>query len=235
MKNVITTFIPTSALPSHPDTSLIEEVIESVRFQLPGTKIVVSCDGIRPSVEHRREAYKEYKNRLFEVALKESFQITSYEEHTQQVGMFIDCLEEVIDTPLVLFLEHDCVLSKKFIDWKAIADTLLYRDANIVRLYWQDVIHPEHVYLTQGEIEFHGANFLRTTQYSGWPNISRSEFYQDVLRRLNTGAPKMLEDVCYGPWASSEWDKYKTLIYYPKDGANRFLHKNGRQGDPKEW
>jgi len=60
----ITVLIPTFWIPSCPDTSIIDEVILSVRERLPDAPIIIMCNGLRDELIHRKQDYYEYVSRL---------------------------------------------------------------------------------------------------------------------------------------------------------------------------
>ena len=56
----ITVVIPTSPIPSHPSTAIIDETIASVRKQLPDSRIIVTADGVRAEQVGMANNYFEY-------------------------------------------------------------------------------------------------------------------------------------------------------------------------------
>lgn len=241
----ITVVIPTSPIPSHPDTRFIEEAIQSVRYHLPTAEIIIMMDGVRPSMEHRRAQYEEYKRRLI-MKCQEWTNVLPvvFTEHKQQSGMLREVIEKYVKTPLLFFVEHDAVLTQDYIDWNAISKSILSGEVNMVRLYYYDHIHPEHAYLMRGALNSNGIPFIKTVQYSQWPNIASTEFYRGILSRyfpgpahvdgLTPSGDGMIETVMYGPVVNKEWDEFKIVIYNP-DPAKRFIHRNGRENDPADW
>jgi hypothetical protein len=221
---------------------LIWDVVESVRDQLPNSFITIAADGVRKSVEHRREQYEEYINRLqADTAMP---QVLCFRKPMQQAGMLRRVLECLGDEPddIIFFVEHDCVISRLFVDWASISLALLRRELNFVRLYWRDEIHPEHEYLMRGEVKLYDATFMKTVQFSGWPFLATASYLREILEKWeDPGVPQMIESMLYGPCANSPWEEFKIGIYYPRPDATRFFHRDGRQGignagaDAKEW
>lgn len=237
VEDKITILIPTSPIPSHPDTRLIEQTVTSVRHHFPRAEILLMCDGVRPAMEHRRPEYEEYKRRLVWKTNHDWHNVLPiiFDKHTQQAEMTRATIERV-RTPLVLFIEHDAYFTPEPIDWEAITRTLLEGEANMIRLYYQPAIQPEHAYLMRGECQLNGARFLRTVQYSQWPNVGTVEFYRRILEdHFPRGAKKMIETVMYSPVSESPWERYKVMIYYPPGGTRQWVHLNGREGDPSDW
>ena len=63
-KRDITIIIPTSIVPDHPSTTMIEETINAVRFHFPDNEIIMQIDGLRGEQLNRKKDYDEYKNRI---------------------------------------------------------------------------------------------------------------------------------------------------------------------------
>ena len=240
----VTILIPTSPIPSHPSTALIDETIAGIRNYFPTAMIIIMCDGVRAQVEHRRGAYQEYLHNLHKKYVQSidfgNVELAFFTDPTQQAWMTRETLKRVT-TPFVLFNEHDAILrANPPIEWDAIFHLLGTDEANMVRFYHWDRIWHEHEYLMRDHIVFENVEFVRTVQFSGWPFIAKT----DYLRRLVTDyfGPydrKMIETGLYGPICSAPWDAHKMVIYYP-DNADCFVHRDGRtnaQGirDPGEW
>src|SRR5208337_4355640 len=104
----ITVLIPTSPIPRHPDTGLIEACIGGIRGYFPEARIIIMADGVRPAVEHRRAQYEEYRRRLADKIAVGQFgqtELLLFDEPWQQAVMTQRTLEKVT-TPLILFVEH---------------------------------------------------------------------------------------------------------------------------------
>ena len=56
----ITVVIPTSPIPSHPSTDILDETIFNTR-QYTGARIIIMFDGVHESLAHRKEDYENYK------------------------------------------------------------------------------------------------------------------------------------------------------------------------------
>lgn len=252
----ITVMVPTSPIPSHPSTEVIEKVLSSIRFHLPESPIIIMADGVRPSVEHRRAQYEEYKKNLKD-ALPKYGNITMREfaEPSQQAIMMRECLADVA-TRLIMFVEHDCFLVTDWnpldangitlpesciIEWRDIFDILISRTANMVRFYaWEKIFSP-HSHLMCGEFTYNRAQFVRTKQYSQWPNIATTEFYKRILTSYFAPTDqKMIETVMASPVVRAPWEEFRVVIYTPQPSARRFYHLNARVGadgvkDAGEW
>jgi len=77
-KNDVTIILVTSVLPDHPDTSILDETINSVRHHFPKNEIILQIDGLREERLNRKTDYDEFKNRVLWKCLHEWNNVTSY-------------------------------------------------------------------------------------------------------------------------------------------------------------
>ena len=247
VNELITVLVPTSPVPSNPDTYILENTLKAIRFHLPTAKIIVLMDGVRPACEPRRADYAEFKHRIKEKITTGQYGNATFLEFSEwklQAEMVRAALHYV-STPLVFFNEHDATLvttenprdgspdtlpQDLKINWEVIADFILMGGANTVRLYYVgERILPEHGHLMHGEVTYQMEKFVRTTQFSGWPHISSTEFYNQIFKTIFIpGRREMMEGPMYGSVCAAPWEKFKTVIYYPDGNARRFRHTNGR-------
>jgi hypothetical protein len=240
----ITVLMPTSPIPAHPSTDVIESTINSVRENLPEAPIIIMIDGVRSEQEHRRKDYYEYVERL--KILCQTWKNVSYlvfNEYSHQAEM-TRCALELVKTPLILFMEHDTFFTGP-IDWEGIERVVIAGDANMVGFYCmlQSWIHPEHVYLTlENERRYYqGVPMVRTWQWSQRPHVSPTDFYCKIIQKYFTPSSRtMIEDRMYGvvmgtraDRGAAGWDMWKIMYYAPEGGINRSHTVNGRQSDPK--
>jgi hypothetical protein len=240
----LTVLIPTSPIPSHPDCFKIEQCIAGVRHHFPNAEILILFDGPRPSVMHRRGQYEEYKQRMLWKCKNQFRNVLPvvFEQHVHQSGMLRHALDNLVKTELILFAEHDApIRTDRVIDWYAINQTLLAREANYIRLYYFEELIPEHAHLFHGMRNYHGANFMTTTQFSGWPHVARVDWWKEMLNAHFPfrGAECMIETAMYSPICSAKWEASRGMIYHPDGPLSRFVHTNGRgegaERDPTEW
>lgn len=244
LDNQVTILIPTSPIPRHPETELLERCVASVRHYFPTAHCILMVDGVRPQVEHRREQYEEYKKRLCELINEGKLgntKMSVYSNHAQQATMTRNVLHHHVSTPLIMFVEHDAVFrTEPPINFPVIFDLLLRKEANLVRFYnWKD-IWVEHEYLMRGEFTHAGQRFVKTVQYSQWPLVSRTDYHQALINKhVPVGQVTMIEPAVYYSVARGAWEDNKILIYL--DGELPFTHVDGRvdevtgQKDPAEW
>lgn len=262
LDELTTVLIPTSPIPQHPDTSLIEECIGAVRFYFPEARIIIMADGVRPAIQHRAEQYREYLKRLSAKVSAMEFgncELMVSDEFQHQARMTRRALGEV-KTPLVLFVEHDAILrTEPKIDFGAIVWILDSNQANMVRLYqWEKVPWHEHEYLMRGKLEWPShyepnwgtwvssrlggdcCEFVKTVQYSQWPLMARTEYQRKVLNMIDPTRHTMIEPAIYNKIANEPWEANKIVIYAPEN-AHTFYHRDGRRDpvtdrkDPADW
>ncbi len=236
----LTIIIPTSPIPDHPSTAILDETIASVRFHHPTADILVLCDGVRPEQEHYREAYDRY---VQEVCWKANFEWVNvtpivFAGHEHQANMTRVGLDYV-RTPLILFVEHDTPLvTDEPIDWPAII-TLMTRDAqvpHVLRFHFEAGVHPEHEHLMidHETIVSLGVPLRRTMQWSQRPHIADADYYRRILydHFPQTGRT-MIEDKMHSV-AQCDPNDHRIAIYHPNTGnIKRSLHTDGRKSDPK--
>jgi hypothetical protein len=228
--------MPTSVISDHPDTSIIDEVISSVRAHFPNNEIILQVDGLREEQLHRKDSYDEYKNRILWKCLHEWNNVLPiiFEEHSHQSTM----LEKTIDlvrTPVILYVEGDVAINKDAdVDWQTALDMLDAGKAYTVRFYsFNKTIEPAHDYLM---IEQDG-DFIQTFQWSQQPHLSLTQYYKELV--LPNIAPRdFIEDKFYGKVFSdchsdpkNNWDIHRLWLYNPvdKDDIRIVKHLDGRK------
>ncbi len=239
----ITVLIPTSPIPSHPDTSIIEETIDSVRERLPLAEIVVMIDGIRPEQDGRTSDYAEYVRRLLWLTNHRWDNVVPLlaESFSHQCGLTRHALDDVV-TSCVLFVEHDTPLVGE-IPWASMVDAILTGQANTIRLHHEAIIPDSHRHLMLDEspTDVGGIPLLRTAQWSQRPHLSATSYYRRILTDyFGPGARTMIEDVMHGviDYAHRErgeggWEDHRLWIYAPERDMRRSANLDGRGDDPK--
>lgn len=236
--NDITVVIPTSPLPSHPSTRIIDETIESVRYHLPKSDIILTFDGVHPKQRKMADAYEKYKMEMYWRCLHKYTNILpiSFKNYTHQSGMMHEAMKH-IKTDLVLYVEGDAPLTKDEIDWVKCIYLLLNGDAYTIRYHFENVIPQDHKSLMIGKPE---NGFQRTIQWSQRPHLSTKVYYEDLLKQFPKDAKTFIEDVWHGVVMEDfningmlGWYKHRLWIYYPEDGIKRSYTTDGREGGPK--
>lgn len=239
-KRDITIIIPTSLLPDHPKTDIIEETIKSVRFYFPNNEIILQIDGLRQEQLKRKDDYDEYKNRILWKCLHEWKNVIPiiFNTHSHQSTMMNKTIKE-IQTSLIFYVEGDAPLSPDLsIDWQKCLDMLEYKKANTIRFHFEAHIPEEHKHLMFGLED----GFMKTVQWSQRPHLSTVEYYKNIVLpcfKENT----FIEDVFHGivqddafpydTFSQEGWDIHKLWIYHPEGNIKRSYHLDGRQGTRK--
>lgn len=236
----ITVVIPVSPIQSHPSTEILDETLDSVRHHLPDAEVMLTFDGVRPEQEHRRPDYEEFISRALWRADHHYGHITPfiYCGHQHQTGMLRDILD-LIDTPLLMYVEHDTPLvTDEPINFAAVANFIRHGRSNLVRFHHESVIPAEHEHMIHGD----EGSFIRTSQWSQRPHVASVAFYRRILNTCFTpDARSFLEDKmhsvvdqAYRIDGMPGWEQYRLHIYNPGGGnLKRSYHTDGRAGEPK--
>lgn len=237
-----TVLVPTSPIPSNPDTTIIETTVGSIRERLPHAEIIVMVDGVRPAQEHRRAGYDEYTRRLIWLCAHQWENVVPVVAGTlrHQSGMTRRAIRTV-RTPLVFFVEHDMPLTGD-IPFDAFAATLLdHLTLDVVRLSFNHDWEPAHEHMridkTPGLV---GAiPVKRTWQWSQNPHVATTAYYREIMELYVTDEPRFVEEVMSGVVAGmfcdhgmAGWARHRIGIYAPDGNLARCYHLDGRQDDP---
>ena len=238
--NELTIVIPTSPIPSHPDTAILAETLDSVRHHLPAAEIIVMFDGVRTEQEDMRADYVEFTRQalwLLDKRYKPAVPILCG-THQHQTGMMRAALVE-IRTDLLMFVEHDTPLTDGFIDWDGITDFVVGGGSHLVRFYHEAVLQPAHTHMQHGTEHGH---YQRTSQWSQRPHVAATEFYRRIMDTCFTsGSKSFIEDKMHGVCDEAfklggmdGLDDYRLHIYTPDgDSIQRSSHSDGRAGGAK--
>ena len=252
-ENVITVVMSSSAIPSHPSTEIVDKVLAGIQFHLPGVKTILMCDGIRtPEHEGRRAAYEDYKSRM---RVHSNVKLVEWYDSVQQAFMTREVLRYVT-TPLVLWNEHDYLITPSPIDWEGIINVIQQGIANVVRFHNLETIHPLHQHLIldgvfEGADGHHGGEqvkpipivcgvpLLRTSQFWGCPFLTTTKWFREQMedtRKFSANTYCEIEPALY-TWVNTNPDEYKVFIYAPSEPSmRRSQHLGGRghdNDDPK--
>jgi len=233
IKEALTIVVPTSYIPSHPNTTVIDQTIASIRYHT-GSDIILTIDGLRDEHKEMSNDYTEYIRRLlwkcnFEY---ENVHPILFEKHTHQAGMMKKALTQV-HTDLVMYVEHDTPLvTDEPIDWEYIVKVLMQGDAHAIRFHFEARIPEEHKYMMLPE---HDMPYLQATiQWSQRPHIVRTNFYRGIMQLFSDNADCFIEDFIHGKCAEGDWNDWKLFIYSPPgNNIKRSLNLDGRAGGAK--
>jgi len=212
----ITVIISSSPILSHPSTHIIDETIKSIRWHLPEVPIFIMTDGVREEQRHLTEAYRQYRSDLVTKMLLNPewshTMVLPFPEFTHQAVMTIKALE-IVQTPLILFVEHDTPLVDRPIDWEMLMTTANCRVSPMIRLHYDVRIHPEHQHLMFGKLT---DRLIKTTQWHQRPHIANKKWYGDLLLKHFTPQSRtFIEDKIYGVVVEAPWEQYRLTVYDP--------------------
>jgi oligoribonuclease (3'-5' exoribonuclease) len=252
MNNQLTVLIPTSPIPSHPSTAILDETIENIR-KVTDAQIIVMFDGVHSSLKHREAAYNEYKENVKKQSVNYgSFRILDFDKHSHQAIMTRIALGH-ISTPLIMFCEHDTspIGEIPMIDLCRVVKNS--GNINYVRFNIFESVPKEHDYLMIGDTEvvlsgkdeddISGEDerrflFKRTIQYSQRPHIAKTDWYRRILTKYFKPEFKgMIEDVMHSvvqvEYNDKGEDSFGLAIYTPEGNQLRSYHSDGRGQDEK--
>lgn len=243
----MTVLIPTSPTKLHPDTSLIEVTIESVREKLPHSEIILMVDGVREEQQALTPAYNEYIRRLLWLTNHKYKNILPvlFESHQHQANMTRECLR-LVKTDYIMFVEHDTPLCEE-IPFGGIVGFLATGRANLVRLNHEAFILDEHKKFLLDKVPVdlvfnkQSMKLSRTFQWSQRPHVARRGFYEYILDKyFSEDSKTMIEDRMHGVVMSKclarglpGWNEFKIWIYTPEGDQKRSYHTDGRGTESK--
>jgi len=233
INEAMTVVISTSPIPSHPDSSILDATIASIRHHT-NMDIILTFDSVRPEQEYMRADYMEFTRKAL---WKCNFEYENviplvFSEHVHQAHMMREALKWV-HTPLVMYVEHDTPLvTDEPIDWASICLSLMKGDANVIRFHFEAQVPEEHKHLM---LEEHNLpNLLATKQWSQRPHIARTDFYRDIMQFFSDESNCFIEDFIYGKCVIGDWNDWRLFIYEPdKKNIKRSLNLDGRGKDKK--
>lgn len=248
MEQSLTVVIPTSVIPSHPSTAILEETIEAVRTQLPEAEIIITFDGIRDQQKDRKADYEEYIRKALWLCNNKWHNVLPviFRTHQHQASMLRATLPK-IRTPYLLYVEHDApVVPDRVIEWEALKKVMDSGEADIIRLHHEELVLPEHKHLMFGccSEQLGEAWLHKTMQWSQRPHIARVSFYERLLDQyFHPDSKTMIEDVMHGivqgeceKHGINGWYNFRIWLYTPKTdklGIKRSYHTDGRGADEK--
>ncbi len=178
-KNDITVIVVTSVLPDHPDTSILDETIDSIRYHFPKNEIILQIDGLREERINRKNDYDEFKNRILWKCLHEWKNVLPviFDQHSHQSTMMKKTID-LINTSLLLYVEGDAPLCTDFeIDWQKCLDMIEYEKAKTIRFHFEAQIPNPHKHLMFGLED----GFMKTSQWSQRPHLSLVRYYREEV------------------------------------------------------
>jgi hypothetical protein len=248
----VTIVVPTSYIPSHPSTKIIDETIKNIRFHFPNNEIILQIDGIREEQKQYEDQYNEYKNKVLWKCLHEYKNILPiiFDKHSHQTTMMKETIG-LVETSLILYVEGDLPLrTDRLIEWQKCFDLIGNDKANVIRFYLREEVPMEHEHMMCGQEDI----FLKTVQWSQNPHLALTEYYRKFILP-NVKEINYIEDEIYGKVQTDceylpnqtipsgdvyefkirNWEAHKMFIYYPDKGNNmsRVIHLDGRKSTQK--
>lgn len=243
LSDLITVCVITSPTASDPSTETIDTTIASVTAfdALLMSPMLVGFDDVRPEQRHGYSEYAEKHARFVRAHSGEAIttlRLTAWEHQANVMRRLL----RLVDTPLLLFLEHDTPFTPDVkIDWEGCTDLLLHGELDSIRFLHESQIIPPHEHLMLGEVQ--GAvPYIRTAQWSQRPHLARTEWYRWVIDTyFGLSSRTMIEDVMHGvvtyywnTYGRTGLDRFKLGIYAdPEPTMQRSYHLDGRGGADK--
>jgi len=236
----VTVIVTSSPVPVHPCTDHIEQVVASIREQLPTAEVVIICDGVRLEQEDRKADYEEYVRRLLWLCNYEWSNVLPVvlDEWQHQANATRAALE-LVETPLVLFMEHDTPLVGE-IDWGGLCGFASGALADVVQFHENTGIHPDHesVMVDQDTVVIEGVPVRRIAAWWQRPHLAKTSLYRDRIMPLFTEQSRtMIEDplypVVWSDYTANGWGNWKLWAYTPEGNMRRSGHLDSRGDDPK--
>lgn len=235
LADLITVCVVTSPTASDPEIDTIAQTVYSVAT-FPGMEscpLLYGTDGVRPE---QRDLTLAYESKLS--WLPEVHRLSEWGHQANVMRMLL----EHVDTPLLLFMEHDTPFTPDApIDWEGCAETVLSGELDSIRFLHESRIIPEHEHLMLNEVQGK-VRYIRTVQWSQRPHLARTDWYRGLINTyFGPSSRCFIEDAMYGV-VSYHWRTYghagieafKLGIYSdPEPTMQRSYHLDGRAGDPK--
>lgn len=233
----ITVVVTTSPVPGNPSTDMIDFTLDSIIDSMNWfrTPVVIACDGVRDEQSGMAADYGEYVRRLCWKALGSNLiQPVVASTHLHQARLTQLALQAV-DTPLILFVEHDTPFNELKIDWATAVDAMMYGQLDVLRFHHESTIPAPHEHLMLDHRPRHtfGLPVMRTMQWSQRPHLASTDYYRRITDRVvaepNNG---FIEDTMHSI-AGREPFANRIGIYAPEGSLCRTYHTDGRAGGPK--
>jgi hypothetical protein len=229
----ITIVTTVCAIPSHPSTWIMDAVYQSGRFHLPNARWLFLFDGVHEIQEDMRSGYELSKRivkwRIDEKGWSNSYYV-EFPAWGHQASMIREALRgKIINTPLVLWLEHDFPLERRSIDWHGITDALLANEICYVRFCLPEETTESLAACYEPIPNRFGLPLMKTLHYSSLPNVCRLDFLEEVAK-LSGSLKDHIECVPtegIGHYGGGMW---RLAVYTPSGVPGRFFSLDGRQG-----
>jgi hypothetical protein len=230
----ITCIIPIVARPSHPDSYVLDQTLNSIRERLPTCEIILMFDGVSDTLMHLKKNYEIFQQQLLWRINNEMTNVTPlvFTEHKHQSLMTKEALK-IVRTPLVLWSEEDTYLVGD-IPFAELSEVVLAGYANSIRFHHEATIPESHTHLMLDPepITILGQPLIRTRQWAGRPSIISTKFFKDIADKYWDDQPRFIEHIMYGIAAEGgdNYEEFRLHIYAPPGGTYvRHKHMDGRR------
>lgn len=231
----ITVVVTSSPSPLHPSDAITVETLRSVD---PVTKAIIGFDGVRDEQRALAGPYHEYVYGLMrQLQQAPEWNMYAARRHLHQANLTRELLE-MVDTPLILFMEHDTPIDQTLgmIPWADIVELMSGAHLDVLRFHHEGAIHPEHEHLMIDHVteEMVRVPVRRTVQWSQRPHVARTDYYRRILtEHFPPNCSTMIEDKMHSVAQSEPYERNRIAIYHPDGNIRRSLHLDGRRDAPK--
>lgn len=229
-----TVIVTASPVPSHPNMGMIMDVIGSAPY---GCEVIVAMDGVRPEQTDMAAAYDEFCYRIAMWCEHDAnATIPVVAPHWLHQTKLTEMALGFVDTPTVLFMEHDTpILQDRYIDWAGIVELVENDHIDVMRFHHEELILDVHEYMMidKETKTMLGVPLRRTRQWSQRPAVYNTEYFRRILTECFTpGARCFIEDRMHS--FAQHQSGHRLAIYHPDGhGIRRSGHLDGRAGGPK--
>lgn len=225
--DAITVVIPTSPLWINPSTEIIDETYIQLRKHLLDARIFLLMDGVHPEEQYLAERYEEFKKAILEKTWHRFYPV-NFHVWLHQSGMlreFLHCMHAV-NTPLILWCEHDIPLKDDSINWSGIVDVLM--DGKIGAIRFELTGDPPKADETKGLVILHDVPIQLSTQYVNWPQVFRLDYLKEFILKFGD-AKTYLECAERDGIVKELWSKWQYGIYTPVGDIRKCYHTDARE------
>lgn len=232
MSAEITVLVVTSPTDSDPAPAILTATLDSIRVQLPDAPILVGGDGVRDEQAHLTGRYEEKVTAVARQTARwapiEFYRLIRFGHQANVTRLLLS----YVDTPLVLFVEHDTPLTG-LIDWENCAAVVAAGAVESIRFHYGTAIDPEHLHMMHAGGDpaiVGGVPLVRTWQWSQRPHLARADWYRGILARYFAPESRTyIEEVMHGV---AQHERRNLAIYAPPGNYLRSLDSDGRKGGP---
>jgi hypothetical protein len=229
----VTAIITTSPVPSNPSLDIIAETLASIPENF---EVVIAADGVRPEQDYLAQSYYDFVYRLCALAQRQPRRVTVHFDGVwrHQAGTTAAALD-LVDTPVILFLEHDTPLVlDEVIDWDACVELVAEGHLDVLRFHHEAQVLDVHrrLMLDRVTTSMLGVPLRRTVQWSQRPHLAGTDYYRTILADyFPRSARTMIEDRMHSVAQSEKG--HRLALYHPEGNIKRSYHLDARGDESK--